>query len=140
MVDQFVSRVRTKTIFCVTEWAVKSSSIELAVMVAVLVLYNGATIKLLTVGLGQVDLKQALVEKAPTVPDETSYSRLAGLIGAVVLATFFWAVGNVVIYRAFVAPASIGELLSHIGTFFLGGASLFLPYAFNQLREAFRPK
>jgi len=62
------------------------------------------------------------------------------MIGAVVLATFFWAVGNIVLYKAFTDPGRIAELLTGMGSFFAGGAALFLPYAFNQAREAFAPR
>lgn len=122
------------------------------VMALVLVIYNVATTKLLSIALTQIDVRQAVQEKAPEVrsvpltdsagkpvPLDTSYSRVSGMIGAIVLATFFWAVGNVILYKAFADPSKISEFLSSIGTFFLGGASLFLPYAFNQLKEAFAP-
>lgn len=122
------------------------------VMALILIIYNISTIKLLSVAFAQVDIRQTVQEKAPDVrstpltdtdgmpvPLDTSYSRVSGMIGAIVLATFFWAVGNVVLYKSFAEPNEVSEFLSSIGTFFLGGASLFLPYAFNQLREAFAP-
>jgi hypothetical protein len=97
-----------------------------------------------------VDLKQALSEKEITTEtpqagmavrsggsDVTSYSRVSGFVGATVMACFFWALGNIVLYKAFVAPAEIRDLLSSLVTYFLSGASLFLPYAFNQLKSAF---
>ena len=132
---------------------------DVIVMALVLLIYNGATIRLLSYALSKVDVSEAVKEKpqpalplgrpeaaadpgavVPIGPDDTSYSRVAGMIGAVVMAAFFWAVGNVVLYKAFLDPGSINNLVGSLGTFFLGGASLFLPYAFNQLREAFSPK
>lgn len=129
-------------------------------MIFVVAVFNVATIKLLTVALSQVNIKDAVKEKiaettvsqpAPglvvgpettttTGLDQTSYSRVAGLIGAVVIASFYWAVGNVILYKAFVEPDSVGTFLSGLSTYFLAGASLFLPYAFNQLRDAFAPR
>lgn len=117
---------------------------DLVVLVVALLVLNGATMKLLTVVLGKVDLGSALREKAndataPPGAGDTSYSRLSGLIGAVILATFFWAAANVVIYKMLYRPDDVTALLNGIGTYVLGGASLFVPYAANQLREAFRP-
>ncbi len=70
---------------------------------------------------------------------ETSYSRVAGMIGAVVLACFVWAVGNVILYKMFAAPDQVSTLLASLGTYFLAAASLFAPYAVNQLSNAFKP-
>ena len=108
-------------------------------------------LKILTSIFSQVDLKEALAEKSVPIDGAqpgmalrnasdmgvTSYSRVAGFVGATVIATFFWALGNIILYKAFVAPAEIRDLLSSLVTYFLSGASLFLPYAFNQLRSAF---
>ena len=71
-------------------------------------------------------------------PSETSYSRVAGMIGAVVLACFVWAVGNVVLYKMFAQPNDVTNLLNSLGTYFLAGASLFAPYAVNQLSTTFK--
>jgi hypothetical protein len=108
-------------------------------------IYNIATILLLKVALGQVNLKEALAEKALSAnaapgqaSADTSYSRVAGLVGAIVLATFFWGIGNAVIHGAINKPSSVPEMLSGVGPFIIGGASLFLPYAANQLRETFK--
>lgn len=73
-------------------------------------------------------------------PSETSYSRVAGMIGAVVLACFVWAVGNVLLYKMLTSPETMPELLDGLGTFFLASASLFAPYALNQLGNAFKAK
>lgn len=121
------------------------------IALAVLAIYNGATVSLLRVALRSIDLGQAVAEKATTAPTlptalgqgatspspDTSYSRVTGIIGAIVLATLFWGIGNVVLWKAFTDPTKITELLNGITGFFAGGATLFLPYAFNQAREAF---
>ena len=116
-------------------------NIETIIMLATLIIYNAAIVKLLLYALSRIDVRQATAEKAAGAAQagETSYSRVSGMIGAVVMAAFFWAVGNVVLYKAYTAPAEVSQLLTGIGTFIAGGASLFLPYAFNQLRETFAP-
>jgi hypothetical protein len=78
----------------------------------------------------------------PAGPDATSYSRLSGFVGAIVLASFLWGLGNVILYKAFAenGPEEIQSLLSSIGSFFLAGAALFAPYAFNQLKGVFQTK
>ncbi|MBV8566349.1 MAG: hypothetical protein JO273_12925 [Methylobacteriaceae bacterium] len=84
---------------------------------------------------------QALQAPAPTEPpaDEgTSYSRAAGMVGAVVLSGFVWALGNVVLYKGYTAPGDIKELLTGVAPFLLASSTLFAPYAFNQLSEVFK--
>ena len=85
------------------------------------------------------DLKQALKEKTAVggATDTTSYSRVTGLLGAVIVTSFFWAVGNLIIYKAFTQPDDIKLITDNVGRFFLVGAALFLPYAFNQIKAAF---
>jgi hypothetical protein len=65
---------------------------------------------------------------------DVSYSRVTGMIGAVVVASLFWVISNIVIAMAVLSPRDVGTILSSIGTIFLVGAALFLPYAFNQLK------
>jgi hypothetical protein len=77
---------------------------------------------------------------AQPLPPETSYSRVAGMIGAVVLACFVWAVGNVLLYKMFMAQDEVSGLLASLGSYFLAGASLFAPYAVNQLGNAFKTR
>lgn len=112
-----------------------------------LAIMDVGVLALLRIGFGQIDLRNALREKAPdaqpqqqpgpNVPvadaDNTSYSRVAGFIGAMVLACFLWATGNFVVYYAFQDPTQIAPLLGSIGSYFLAGASLFAPYAVNKL-------
>ena len=86
-------------------------------------------------------LKTALLEKDATTGASTgdlSYSRVTGLIGAVIVTSFFWAMGDLVLVKAFTAPGEVKELLTSVGPFFLAGSALFLPYAFNQLKTVFQ--
>jgi hypothetical protein len=121
-----------------------SHSTDFWFVFAVLVLFNGATIKLLTLLLKDVTMSDAVREKGPQAAldaagvAETSYSRIAGMIGAIVMATFFWAIANVIIYKALHNTTEIEKLITSISSFMLGGSSLFLPYAANQLRAAFK--
>jgi hypothetical protein len=72
--------------------------------------------------------------------DNTSYSRLAGFIGAIVMACFLWALGDFLIFACFTrSPEIISSILNSFGYYFLAGASLFTPYAFNQLSKVFKP-
>ena len=85
------------------------------------------------------DLKQALKEKTPVggATDTTSYSRVTGLIGAAILTSLFWALGNVLLIKAFTTVADIKPIISGSAPLFMVGAALFLPYAFNQIKSAF---
>ncbi len=110
-----------------------------------LAIMDVGVIALLRIGFGNIDLRNALREKATGAQpqqaagapvadaDNTSYSRVAGFIGAIVLACFLWATGNFVVYYAFQDPTQIAPILSSIGSYFLAGASLFAPYAVNKL-------
>lgn len=84
-------------------------------------------------------LNQALKEKAPdgTASDVTSYSRVTGALGAVVVTSFFWATGNIVLVQALSDVAKIKPMMDAVSPFFLVGSALFLPYAFNQLKTLF---
>jgi hypothetical protein len=84
------------------------------------------------------NLGEALKEKNPIggSDDTTSYSRVTGMIGAVILTGFFWAIGNVVLFKAFTSIADIQPLVAGVAQLFLIGAALFLPYAFNQIKAA----
>ena len=77
-----------------------------------------------------------LQEKAPNgEPTATlSYSRVTGLIGAVVVASLFWVMSNVSIAVAILDPGELPDILNGITKLFFVGAALFLPYAFNQLK------
>lgn len=64
-----------------------------------------------------------------------SYSRVTGLIGAVVVSSLFWVMSNVSIALAILDPSDLPSLLNGVTKLFFVGAALFLPYAFNQLRS-----
>jgi len=85
------------------------------------------------------DLRQALREKGPIggSADTTSYSRVTGLVGAVIVTAFYWAVGNIALYKAFTAIGDIRPIIEAAAPLFLVGSALFLPYAFNQIKSAF---
>lgn len=126
-----------------TDWIANSA---VFVMWANIIVFNLAIMKLLQIVLRKTDMREALTEKhdvdASAKKDgqpPSSYSRLAGLVGAVVLGCFLWALGNVVLYKAFSDPTEVSGLIAGVGGFFLGGAALFAPYAFNQLGIAFKP-
>jgi hypothetical protein len=85
-------------------------------------------------------LSDALCEKDPTgvASGALSYSRVTGLFGAVIVTCFFWAIGDVILWKAMVSPAEVKEITANLGPFFLVGSALFLPYAFNQLKTVFQ--
>lgn len=131
-----------------------------AISFIAIAVFNVATVLLVRHALKDVDLRQAVLEKDPSpapaaqsaatagavaaapppAQPMTSYSRVAGLVGALVLATFFWGIGNAVIYGAINDPNNVATMLNGVSSFIIGGASLFLPYAANQVREAFTPR
>ena len=69
------------------------------------------------------------------LPDATSFSRVSGLLGSIVLAGFIWGLSNVVLFQAFADPAKISDLLTGTSTFILSSSALFAPYAFNSLKS-----
>ena len=71
-------------------------------------------------------------------PGNTSASRVTGAVGAAVIASFTWAVGNVLIYKAVFKPEDAQVILDGIGNFYLAASALFAPYAFNQLSSIFK--
>src|ERR1700748_1661217 len=104
-----------------------------------------ATFNLPVVGfLGSVPfgkrLNDMLKEKSPdgSATDATSYSRVAGALGAIMITSFFWATGNLVLSLALRGDVTaVKPLLDALSGFFLTGSALFLPYAFNQLKTLF---
>lgn len=84
-------------------------------------------------------LNDLLKEKGPdgSATAATSYSRVTGALGAIVVTSFFWAIGNVVLSLALSDVSQVKPLLDAVGVFFLIGSALFLPYAFNQLKTLF---
>jgi hypothetical protein len=85
---------------------------------------------------GVVKLDAAMREKDPATGQATdvSYSRITGMIGAVIMGSLFWVFSNILIGTAILNPPGVGVLMTHMSTLFLIGAALFLPYAFNQLK------
>ena len=81
-------------------------------------------------------LRGMIEEKTPngTPTGAISYSRVTGLIGAVVVASLFWIMSNISIAVAILNPEDLTDILGGITKLFLVGAALFLPYAFNQLK------
>src|SRR5687767_6786626 len=77
---------------------------------------------------------------APAIPDPvpTSSSRTAAFLGSLVLVAALWAFANYSVWAAFWQPAALASSLDAFKSFFLAGAALFAPYAFNQLGTAFR--
>ena len=123
------------------------------VLILVLVIFNISTIRLISIALKDIKFDDALKEKGFILKaggtgtsqftndkDMTSYSRVAGVVGAIVLATFLWALGNIVLYFAIEDADKISTILGNVGDFFLAGAALFAPYAFNQLKHVFSVK
>jgi hypothetical protein len=86
---------------------------------------------------GITGLGQILCEKTPEgrKSGAISYSRVTGLIGAVVVASLFWIMSNISIAAAILNPSALPDILNGITKLFFVGAALFLPYAFNQLRS-----
>ena len=82
-------------------------------------------------------LSAMVQEKTPEgKPSGTlSYSRVTGLIGAVVVASLFWIMSNIAIADAILDPEVLPDVLEGVTKVFFVGAALFLPYAFNQLKS-----
>jgi|tagenome__1003787_1003787.scaffolds.fasta_scaffold20795876_4 uncharacterized RDD family membrane protein YckC len=119
-------------------------------MLITVLIYNTFIAVVLLKSSGAISLRELVREKSLPPPVETastantasagdtSYSRVSGLAGAVVLSSFVWGLGNVVIYKAFLAPADIPVLLSGVSPFILSASALFAPYAVNQLSSIFK--
>jgi hypothetical protein len=83
-----------------------------------------------------VGYSEALREKDPEGQGtgSVSYSRVTGMIGAIVVASLFWIMSNVAIGTAILNPKDLPDILTGVTKLFFVGAALFLPYAFNQLK------
>ncbi|WP_407522481.1 hypothetical protein [Methylobacterium oryzisoli] len=122
----------------------------------VMVAYNGVIILITWKCLQGFDFKTALADKNPeavvamawarrqaateesTSPGEpSSYSRITGMFGLIVMGAFLWAFGNALIYKMFMAPEDISKITNGVSAFFLSGSALFAPYAFNQIKDTF---
>jgi hypothetical protein len=119
------------------------------VMIGNFLVYNLGIFAILMKVKNSVNLAALLSEKEGVAPaaagitavtGPASYSRVSGFIGSIVMAIFFWALGNVILYKALGGAAGLAEikaLMSGLSTYFLAGSALFLPYAFNQLKGIF---
>lgn len=116
------------------------------ISIAIFLIFNLSIFIALAITCRSISLKDLLREKAAPIPegtaqDNTSMSRLAGAIGAIVLSAFFWAIANVILMKTLSVPdqtAQVEDLVASVGSFFTVGASLFAPYAFNQLGQLFK--
>ena len=81
-------------------------------------------------------LKELVREKSPDGEtwDSVSFSRVTGLVGAVVVASLFWIMSNVAIAVAILNPGDLENVLGGVTKLFFVGSALFIPYAFNQIK------
>jgi hypothetical protein len=107
----------------------------------VLVIFNAPIIVCMFCLPAMKQLSAVLKEKSASndAAGVPSYSRITGLFGAVMITSLFWAVGNLVIYKALGHAADIKPITDGVAPVFMVGSALFLPYAFNQVRAAFSP-
>lgn len=70
--------------------------------------------------------------------NKASFSRVAGAIGAMALASFMAGLGLWIFFAINMEEATHIDRLPKLSTFFLGGSALFAPYAFNQLSKVFK--
>jgi hypothetical protein len=105
----------------------------------VLAAFNGPILAILVIVPFGDRLASALQEKTVDSSESgaTSYSRITGALGAVVLTAFFWSLGNIVLIRALSDVTTIKPMMDAISPFLLVGSALFLPYAVNQLKTLF---
>lgn len=81
-------------------------------------------------------ITEALVEKND--PDgKVSFSRVAGSIGSIALASFVTGLGVWIFFAINDPDAARIQKLSDLWPYLTGGAALFAPYAFNQLSSIF---
>ena len=111
---------RSKESICVMNVIANSTAF---VMWGALIILNLPAVRPLTWGLGQVNVRDVVREKDPNsakaaiaaspeakatgtareatgLPlDATSYSRVAGFVGTIVMASFLWALSNIIVYK-----------------------------------------
>ena len=68
-----------------------------------------------------------------------SFSRTAGAFGAMALAASLVGISYWIVFDLFYNSGSNLKNLQSAGWYFLAGAALFAPYAFNQLAKIFNP-
>lgn len=71
-----------------------------------------------------------------TTPAAPSVSRGILILGGVILACFFWAIGNVTLYLLFTKQTDVPVMVKNVWPLLVAGAAMFLPYAANVLSKA----
>ena len=86
-------------------------------------------------------MAEALSEKESTgekADEQTSFSRVAGALGAVGIAATFVGIGYWALHGLFFGTTAELGKISSLSTYFLSGSALFIPYAFNKISEIFK--
>jgi hypothetical protein len=83
----------------------------------------------------RTQMAQALSEKDT---DKTSFSRVAGALGAVGIAANFVGIGYWALHGLFFGTSTDLSKISSLSTYFLAGSALFVPYAFRSLSDIFK--
>ena len=71
---------------------------------------------------------------------DLSYAKVSGAIGSIAISSLFVGLGYYILYALYLEQGdtfSLKESLNGLGTYFLAGAALFLPYAFEKLSTVF---
>lgn len=80
-------------------------------------------------------------QPASTEPD-ISYARVSGAIGSIAIASLFVGMSYWILYALFFGTGTgaydIASKINAMGGFFIAGAALFLPYAFDRLSSIFK--
>jgi len=73
---------------------------------------------------------------------DISYARVSGAIGSIAIASLFVAISYWLIFALFFGNGKgaydVGSRINSMSGFFIAGAALFLPYAFERLTSFFR--
>lgn len=80
-------------------------------------------------------LASALSETADVQDGKTSFSRTAGAIGALAMASFFAGLG-VWVLLSIGTVGNVGDSLKGLSQYFLSGTALYAPYAVNRISGA----
>ena len=88
---------------------------------------------------GKVDvIGEFLTEKAEVGAGKSSFSRLAGAVGAMAIAATFVGISYWAIEALFFEKDEYLGRLEKLWVYFMVGSALFAPYAFNKLSEVFK--
>jgi len=89
-----------------------------------------------------VDGNGAVPAPNPSQEPDISYARVSGAIGSIALASLFVGMSYWILYALFYGVEGgtfdIAAKINSMGGFFLAGAALFLPYAFDRLASIFK--